>query len=102
MSVRMPPGLVKAITAPPSASARVAASWASAMISPSALSPAVVGRVRQRFGDRSGPAVGDRRGDFIVGRQQRGLLGILGIDAGADDDVVGLGADDVVGRRNRA
>ena len=39
----MPPGLVKAITAPPLASARVAASWASAMISPSTLSPASLG-----------------------------------------------------------
>jgi hypothetical protein len=39
----MPPGLVKAITAPPFASELVAANWASAMISPSGLSPEVSG-----------------------------------------------------------
>src|SRR5207244_12567704 len=37
--VRMPPGFVKAITAPPSCCDRVAASWASVMIWPSTLSP---------------------------------------------------------------
>ena len=43
MSLRTPPGLVKAITAPPFASRCVAASCASAMMSPSGLSPAALG-----------------------------------------------------------
>jgi hypothetical protein len=39
----MPPGFMKATTAPPLAAGFVASSWASAMTSPSADSPAVVG-----------------------------------------------------------
>src|SRR6202041_4209832 len=59
----------------------------------------IVGRARQAVRDRPRPAVGDRCGDFIVSFQQRGLLGIAGIAVGADDDVVGFGADDIARRR---
>ncbi len=59
----------------------------------------VVGRARQRFRDRSRAAVGDRRGKLVVRFKQRGLFRVPGIGGGADDDVVGLGADDVARRR---
>jgi hypothetical protein len=91
----MPPGLVKAITAPPFAAELVAAS--SAMISPSALSPAFIGHARQGLPDRSRRAAGDRRGKLVVSLDQRGLLGVPGIEVAADDDIVGLGADDLPG-----
>src|SRR6185437_12756972 len=31
----------------------------------------------------------------VIGRQQRGLAGVPGGDAGADDEIVGFGADNV-------
>ena len=55
----------------------------------------VVGRARQRFRDRSRRAVGDRRGNLVVGQDQRGLLRIPGIGGGAHDDIVSPGTDDV-------
>src|ERR1700730_8034851 len=58
----------------------------------------LVGHARQRVGDRSRPALGDRSGELVVSRDQRGLVRILGQGGIADDDIVGLGADDVVRR----
>ena len=55
----------------------------------------IVGHARQRFRHRARRTVGDRRGNPVVGFKQRGLFGVLGKRCGADDVVVGLGADDV-------
>jgi len=60
MSVRMPPGLVSAMTALPSLVSFVAASCASAMTSPSALSPA-------SFGTRDSVCVTDPAGRLAIG-----------------------------------
>ena len=73
--MRMPPGLVKAITAPPFGAKLVAARCASAMISPSGLSPALLGT-------RDSVSVIEP-----AGRLQRIEAGDLSIDA----DIVALG-----------
>ena len=97
--MRTPPGLVNAITAPPSVSALVAASWASADDIAQRALAGIVGRARQRCRDRPRAAVGDRCGKLVVSLQQGGLFRIAGIVAGANDDVVSPGTDDVACRR---
>ena len=94
----MPPGLVMAIWAPLPV---VAASWASAMTSPSGFS----GRGRCR--GRAGPSVVLPIGrfasgaDFVGGPVDDRLHGRVRVDVARDDDVVRLrpAADDVLGPR---
>jgi len=97
--VRTPPGLVNAITAPPLLSALVAAQLGIGDdIAERGFPPASFGVRDSVWVIEACQAVGDRGCEFIVGGKQRGLLRILDIGAGADNDVVGLGADDVAGR----
>ena len=56
----MPPGFMNATCAPPSSAGAVAASWLSAMTSPSADSPAAFGVAGDVGRDRADDAVGQR------------------------------------------
>ena len=58
----------------------------------------IVGCARQRFRDRSRRAVGERRRHLVVGLDQRSLFRIFCVGAGAHDDIVGPGADDIACR----
>ena len=57
----------------------------------------LIRHTRERGRNRSGAAIGDWRCECVVGRNQRRLLGVLGQRIAADNDIVGLGADDVAG-----